>query len=128
MNNSIYTDNFPSLIQRRLDKYAYSFIGKGWVKIIFDLDKKLSILHPRYEIAQIKQKFAQLKFYVNFIDDDSYKYIFDAEKIASTTCESCGSLGELRIIKDYHLVLCNEHFSTLSNDKSQYDEHFQLIS
>jgi len=128
MNNSIYTDKFPSIMERRLDKYTYSFIGKGWMKIIFNLDKKLSILHPKYQIAQIKQKFAQLKFYVNFIDDASYKYIFNAEKKASRTCEACGSAGKPKIINDYHMILCDEHFTELTNDKSIYDEHYQLIS
>ena len=128
MNNSIYTDKFPSIIERRLNKYAYSFVGKGWMKIIFDLDKKLGLLHPRYEISQIKQKFAQLKFYVNFIDDSNYKYILNAEKKASKTCESCASSGKARIINDYQLILCDQHFTELKNDKSVYDEYYQLIS
>ncbi len=110
---TIYTDKFPFSIEIRLDKYNYSFVSVGWIRLITDLDNKLREIHPGYEISQIKQKYGQLRYYANFINDEDFQLIFEAEKKSTTTCEACGNTGVLRDVEGYKVILCDEHFDEL---------------
>ena len=71
--------------------------GKGWhelLKPIFAYIEKYNEdknEDERMEICQIKEKFGDLRVYLNFYNDEIDKIIEEAEKEASTTCELCGN-------------------------------------
>ncbi len=73
--------------------------GKGWNKILRELDKEIKKLAPDYKIEQIKQKFGDLRYYVsgipNNVSSQIYELISEAEELSSKTCESCGAPGKL---------------------------------
>jgi len=80
-------------------------VGPGWIHIIADLNKQISYIDPHYKIAQIKQQFGRLRYYVDpsFDKKDNLPYIIvrilivNAENLASHTCEQCGKPGRLKI-------------------------------
>ncbi len=49
-----------------------------------------------FKIRCIKEKFGVLRVYADNCDDRMYDMISSAEVESASTCERCGSLGELR--------------------------------
>jgi len=56
--------------------------------------KAYSPSHPR--AIQVKEKYGTLRFYLSHETDKMERLISEAESKTSTTCESCGSEGEVR--------------------------------
>lgn len=71
-------------------------VGRGWLSIISDLDAKLYKIHPDYRIAQIKEKFGTLRYYVDGVSHLGQELIRQAERLSAKTCEECGKPGVLR--------------------------------
>jgi len=87
--------------------------GDGWFEIIKKLSEKLTTLIksgdcPNLKAVQVKEKFGGLRFYTNFITDESEKVIDEAEKEASKTCELCGNKGELHHRGGWLKTLCSQ--------------------
>lgn len=61
--------------------------------------------HPR--AAQIKEKFAELRFYMTLGTEEIYNIIREAERKSATTCENCGEPGEIRT-KGWWFTLCDD--------------------
>jgi hypothetical protein len=79
------------------DYYKQISCGYGWLKIILAGHKALKLVDPDYKIAQIKEKFGGLRYYIDnspFINEDllfAVRAITErAETIAASTCEECG--------------------------------------
>jgi len=81
-------------------------IGDGWADIVFDLHKKLVKENPDYYIAQVKEKFAGLRYYVGSMTDRGYAYIREAEELSYQTCEECGRPGKVWGRKGWIRTLC----------------------
>ena len=81
-------------------------IGDGWTNIVFDLHKKLMRENPDYYIAQVKEKFAGLRYYVGPMTDQGYEYIREAEELSLQTCEECGRPGKVWGGKGWIRTLC----------------------
>jgi len=71
--------------------------GYGWFSIINDLCNRIKDLGiPKgFRVAQVKQKFGQLCFYVDNSNKEIDKAIEYAERLADRTCEECGSLDDV---------------------------------
>ena len=80
--------------------------GPGWNDIVLDLHNKLVKENPEYFIAQIKEKFSTLRYYVGPMTEQGHMYISDAENKSSQTCEECGRPGELRQDGYWIVTLC----------------------
>lgn len=68
--------------------------GEGWKSLyepLIDLCKQEGV-----EIAQIKEKFGTLRFYVASAPDHIYDAIDEAEKKSETMCEKCGDAGSIK--------------------------------
>lgn len=110
-------DNYQEKIQKLYADFPLCFptppycgfsAGIGWFEIIRELcaeiEKLISALPYKdhnFQVAQVKEKFGGLRFYVDFtLDDDVrekiYNFINEAERKCSNTCESCGAPGILR--------------------------------
>jgi hypothetical protein len=78
--------------------------GDGWFNLLDNLMTEIDNTgHPDLVyIAQIKEKFGTLRFYVNFekCEDTIYNKIYEIiqnyEEVSETTCEVCGKPGTLR--------------------------------
>jgi hypothetical protein len=87
-------------------------VGVGWHGIIDDLVKELEKLGWDGTVAQVKEKFGGLRFYIGGIPKKTSKKIFraidEAERKSVLTCEYCGKPGKLRTERFWILTLCNE--------------------
>jgi hypothetical protein len=81
--------------------------GPGWNDIILDLHNKLVKENPEYFIAQIKEKFATLRYYTGPLSDAGWGYIREAEDLSAVTCEECGRPGRLRDDSYWIVTLCD---------------------
>jgi hypothetical protein len=106
------TENFPLLYPRNFEFEN----GDGWFDIIWYLSETLDQLYAAefsknkdqddsdYEwspgafpvVAQVKEKFATMRFYVHWGTDEIYAAISSAEHKTHKTCEDCGDVGTLR--------------------------------
>jgi hypothetical protein len=82
-------------------------IGPGWNDIVLDLHNKLIKENPDYFIAQIKEKFATLRYYTGPMTDAGWEYVREAEGLSSVTCEKCGRPGEYRGDFSWVVTLCD---------------------
>jgi hypothetical protein len=74
-------------------------VGPGWYDLVIDLDTQIREIDPGYTIAQIKEKFGGLRFYLGTEPahaDQVNALLEAAERKASQTCEECGQPGSLR--------------------------------
>ena len=71
---------------------------EGWRELICELVEALDATGVRYKIAQIKEKFGGLRFYVNApLDAEAFHALIEkAEARSFTICETCGKPGEPR--------------------------------
>lgn len=82
----------------RGDRYS-GFDGTvdlGWIPILDDLARDLYALGWTGKVAQIKEKFGTLRFYIDGGTEAMYACIDQAERRSASTCEVCGTAGELR--------------------------------
>ena len=87
--------------------------GKGWYPLVVETDQKLAALDPGYEVHQIKEKFGGLRYYHQFVTEDSdheagWKIEQEAENRSFTICETCGAPGKTRPC-GWIKTLCDEH-------------------
>lgn len=107
------SNNFEARRKAILDRFTLEcgkyLPGNGWLDILERLIKTLDETGIRYDVAQIKEKFGTLRFYVNIIPMDievgsysSAQYgwfrcaIQLAELESHITCERCGDYGTQR--------------------------------
>lgn len=80
--------------------------GEGWKSIYEPL-----LARAREEgaaVAQVKEKFGGLRFYVDGASDELYELIRAAEARSFETCEVCGKPGERRR-GGWIKTLCDDH-------------------
>ena len=82
-------------------------IGPGWNDIVLDLHNKLVKENPDYFIAQVKEKFATLRYYIGPMTDAGYEHVREAEDLSAVTCEECGRPGSLRDDSHWLVTLCD---------------------
>jgi len=100
------------------DNYPYPMFGiecgNGWYGLLddlcFDIDRVLTgnpELEKNFYVAQIKEKFGGLRFYVYGADDEIMNRINNAEKKSFTICEDCGKKGKEITIRGWIMTLCD---------------------
>ena len=73
-----------------------NMVGPGWSKIIADLIEDLNKLGWDGDVAQVKEKFGGLRFYIGPCSREVLDRITEAENESYKTCEVCGEPGEPR--------------------------------
>lgn len=88
-------------------------VSDGWVPAVTELT--LAIEHLPIRIVQIKEKFAQLRVYVDWLQEPTIeqKELFQkaveiAQYKCSHTCEVCGKEGKL-IDNGWYHTRCEQH-------------------
>lgn len=82
-------------------------VDEGWHDIIMSCAIKLESLNEGVVAAQVKEKFGDLRFYIDGGSEQAYKVICEAETEASKTCEFCGAPGILRKARPWWKTLCD---------------------
>lgn len=91
----------------------------GWVDLVLDLNAELSNLIPDYTVAQVKEKFGELRYYIGSYgiprDDPRMdlvrELIAEAEDHSMRICQVCGESARFRNNHAWHATLCDEHAS-----------------
>lgn len=71
-----------------------SFVGFdppfGWVPIVLELHNSL-LANPNYRIVQVKEKFGELRFYVEGLTNEERHMVMAAERGSTNICQHCGT-------------------------------------
>lgn len=119
------------------------WVDEGWHRIVFTLcycirshiertNSRISWMESRPEdynedeipepvepvrVAQIKEKFGQLRFYYDGGDEYVAGLVNMAEHWADSTCEKCGDHGRVRHELNWVKTLCEPHFKELMDEQ-----------
>lgn len=87
--------------------------GEGWRLLIEQLDRDIRKAVPGYRAVQVKEKFGELRFYIDVLPEAEYdaaaSLIREAERNSLKICEICGEPGELRNRRGWDKTLCDKH-------------------
>lgn len=101
-------------------KFSYQISPpKGWVPLVVQLDADIAAVLPDYKIAQVKEKFAELCYYIGSygidapLDDPRIARIQDliaeATVKSKSMCQMCGQPSYLRTDAAWYATLCDAH-------------------
>jgi hypothetical protein len=103
-------------LESKLDPYWASDsiksidVEPGWYQLVLDCHKELLAVNPHYTIVQIKQKFGQLRYYINGNDAMTDNIIYNYENKSVVICERCGDPGSTsKVFNFYMQTLCENH-------------------
>lgn len=83
-------------------------IKEGWYRLVIELIKELNDKGWNRRVSCIKQRFDELKVYVDSGNDSEINEILEKYcKKAQFVCEDCGEVGESRLSE---FVLCRKHY------------------
>jgi len=87
-------------------------VGEGWADII-ETCFNACVEHD-VSVAQVKEKFGGLRFYVGGAPQEVHDIIDECETLSYKTCEICGDIGKPRE-GGWIKTLCDEHEMTRYN-------------
>lgn len=79
---------------------CYTFeCGDGWFNLILRLSQSITehaqAIGMDVRATQVKEKFGEIRFYVDVGDDEIFRLVDVAEAESVTICEVCGATGSL---------------------------------
>ena len=109
-NTKKLKESFPFLYSNSNPREPFNYggagfqCGDGWYNIIYTLSEKLENIllkmnlreRSEHTVAQVKEKFGTLRFYMTSATEEMHNAIRETEKQSTTTCEECGEVGRLR--------------------------------
>jgi hypothetical protein len=111
--------------------YCGAHVPHGWLTIVDTLctaierycdNKKI----PLPVVAQIKEKFGGLRYYVDDLPNELYPLVSFVESFSFSICETCGNPGQLRTDSSYLLTLCDSHDAILKAERvKQYNDYIK---
>ena len=99
-----------------IDSVHFFHIGPGWLQLVKELIEDLIELGWDKQVAQVKEKFGGLRFYIGSGTDEIWKRITKAENESFKICEETGELGELRTKGGWMRTLCDECYEKWLNE------------
>jgi hypothetical protein len=86
--------------------------GEGWFNLLKECLEEIKEICQKKKIspkvAQIKEKFGTLRFYVNFYECCLKEPISKAEEASKVTCELCGDPASLKDHCGWYSVKCDK--------------------
>jgi hypothetical protein len=75
-------------------EYAKMCVGAGWHGLV---DEAFDLVESHgSEVAQLKEKFGQMRVYINSTSDDLYNKVWEIESKSASICETCGAPSKLQ--------------------------------
>ena len=115
-NPTVRIAYLPEAIRDRVEKGDpyWCSLPDGWHTLVTNLDEELRIVDPDYSLAQCKEKFGGLRYYVDFSencrdDKEANDIITKYEHISEETCDVCGGAGKNRTVNGWMSTRCKEH-------------------
>ena len=91
--------------------------GNGWETLVANLIDDLFELGWDGTVAQVKEKFGGLRFYIGAGNDAIWARIEKAEKESYSLCIRCGGPGEI-YTDGWYLTLCDKHAKELKRERN----------
>lgn len=85
----------------------FDVVGEGWAELLEELVAELLALGWDRRVAQVKEKFGMLRFYIADGTDAVLDAIDRAMQRSTTICERCGAPGQLD--EESYTVRCAQH-------------------
>jgi hypothetical protein len=97
-----------------MSEWSKGDVPDGWWNLVGDIDAKMMFLDPEYVIAQVKEKFGELRFYFatdkeGLVAEIMRDVAHQGEARSRHICETCGKYGELRAL-GWMRTLCTKHY------------------
>lgn len=92
-------------------------VGNGWAPLVNRVFDKLETIKGTIKIVQVKEKYAGLRIYTDYSNDELDAVIRQAEDESFKMCEKCGRPGKVRG-RSWYYTSCDEH----ARDKDQPHE------
>ena len=83
-------------------------VGEGWRKLVEKLVSDIEKIDPDISIAQVKEKFGGLRFYIVGGDENVYRLINAAVQNSLKICEQCGTKENVTTKGGWILTLCEK--------------------
>jgi len=83
-------------------------VGEGWRPLVMKLCKDIIAIDDTVEVAQVKEKFGGLRFYIYGGGDKVYDLIHKAENKSFKICEECGTKNNVSTKGGWLLTLCDK--------------------
>ena len=100
-------DAFHDLLRRHdLHPWCWSDSPDAWLPLIDRLIVDLKIMGWTGVIAQIKEKFGELRFYAEDTTPGMDARIDAASVTSRTTCEVCGQQADVQTIRSWQRAIC----------------------
>ncbi|KAK0447245.1 hypothetical protein EV421DRAFT_2033626 [Armillaria borealis] len=80
--------------------------GEGWDGLIREICEELK--GKDVVFSQIKEKFGQLRIYVEEGDEETLRYLLEMEEKSAKVCEECGAAGNLAESYGWLFATCEE--------------------
>ncbi len=111
---------YPGIFAQRSSPATVSCMGRGfechdgWFALINDLCARLQAMTdvdgaPQVVAAQVKEKFGELRFYVEYANDVQHALIDEAGVRSGAICEVCGEAGVMLVSGCCHMTRCAAH-------------------
>jgi hypothetical protein len=114
-------ERFPWMIAhnlwtcKKLDFCTPCECQDGWYQLIYDLCEEIENHYKKnnvdintIRIDQIKEKFANLRFYISNVIEGTYDIVGKYENLSIYVCEVCGDKGEVCIQGTWLKCLCEK--------------------
>ena len=127
-NTTKLVTEFPDLYQQyflpaRNTCMCWGFeCGDGWFAPVYKMSKLLTQYRKDsgidIQICQLKEKFGELRVYVDNGDAEVSRIIQEAESACDVTCETCGKPREVCCVEyGWCYALCDECFASLKANR-----------
>ena len=94
-----------------------SELPKGWLALVKELDESLAKIVPDYKLAQAKEKFGGLRYYIDMGNDEAFSLIERYEKLSTQTCMVCGAPGKPRSSHGWMSAECDKCWEEMNAEK-----------
>jgi hypothetical protein len=107
---------YPDMME---NVYCGIYCPRGWVATVVGLCDVLVAMGFNGKVAQIKEKFGALRFYVDGATETEDSIISEVEARTAKICEECGCPGKLDKWgnKNWIRTLCETHGEEWANAK-----------
>jgi hypothetical protein len=114
-----YYENLQEQQSKIINKYPDMFtecshldIGIGWLPLVDKLCSDLQSITNTVKVAQCKEKFGGLRFYIFSVDESVHAQVYNlidkAENESFKICEHCGQPGTVSKSSGWILTLCGD--------------------
>ena len=117
--------DFPELCSDRELPSSFYFgfeHGDGWFDIVYNLCKQISEISPETKIAQVKEKYGVLSFYIYNGTEEVYNLIEEVELKSTSICEWCGKEGRRYVDYGWYRTLCSDCHNELLKERGAKNE------